>query len=1118
MSGVECVSEADLRAFLIGDLPERVAELVARHLDECPECETAARRLDDSTDPVIRSLRRAVGGETPNSWAGGDQPDGPVGSPPPTDAPPTGPPGYEILGELGRGGMSVVYRARQRHPRRLVALKMILAAVHAGAARKARFLAEADATARLQHPNIVSVYEVGECGGLPYFSLEYVAGGTLAEHLDGAPLPPPTAAALVETLARAVQYAHEMGVVHRDLKPANVLLRKSGDGRQGTDDGVTSGRPLSSALCPLISDFGLAKQADLALTATGDVLGTPQYMAPEQADGTKTVGPAADIYALGAILYECLTGRPPFRGASTLDTLELVRSSDPVAPRALQPGVPRDLETICLKCLEKEAACRYATAGNLANDLRRFLTGEPIDARPSGPWERGRKWVRRRPAAATSVALAAVLAIGALTAAALFKGQRDEARSARRDAVGKLRDSLIARARAGRTSGRPGRRFESLDALAEAFRLRQGPDLRDEVIACLTCMDIRRARQWAAPPADAQWVDFDDSFTRFVSVATDGTISIRRVADDVEEMQIPGRAEATWAVLSRDGRYLWVIGEPSGRREVWRLDTGARVLLSGNAPADRQRLHCFRPDGGRVAVVNPDGAIAQYELPSGQLVRSAPESNRIIAMEFDPTGRRLATVTNAGVCIRDAETGAKLNELPDSAGATESLAWHPSGELLAVTGSNGLITLWNVAKTRSSGLPHPVRILEGRRFGGVRLTFNHAGDLLAGTSWDGRLRVCDTATGRQVFSMPFTQNVVRFSADDRFLGGDRRDGQFVLWEVERGREYRTMMRDALRDWTFSYGQCAVSPDGRYVAAATDIDVGIWELATGRQRAVLPVGRSGVAAFDAAGAFISAGPDGPKRWPVSASADGSVRVGRPEPLPLPGVFSWVAGTPDGRVVAGVEIDKGVVVDRDRPDRPIWLTPLSDARDVAISPDGRWVVTGDHGGQGLTVWNADSGRVVKRLCDGHLGRSIFSPDCRFLAGGFSAIDGKMFMGRVWDVTTWREISAFVGMPLAFAPRGAMIAVETGQGEVRLLRPETAAVIARLENPGLERADFGCFTPDGAGLVLTSNDDPAVHVWNLRLIRSRLHVRGLDWDAEPFPSAKEDSANLRPQGIDR
>ncbi len=323
-------------------------------------------------------------------------------------------PGYEVLGELGRGGMGVVYQARQVGLNRPVALKMVLAGRLAGPAELARFRAEAEAVARCHHPHIVQIYEIGTHAGLPYFSLEYMAGGGLDRRLAGTPLPPAQAAALVETLARAMQAAHARGIIHRDLKPANILL--SGDG------------------VPKVTDFGLARRQDASVrqTQSGAILGTPCYMAPEQAMGTlEDIGPATDVYALGAVLYECLTGRPPFKAPTPLETLYQVVNDEPVPPRQLQPQAPRDLETICLKCLAKEPARRYTSAGELADDLRRFRAGEPIRARPVRLWERGWKWVRRRPlAAALAVALLLLVVLGT-GAAWLLEQQRWERQAER---------------------------------------------------------------------------------------------------------------------------------------------------------------------------------------------------------------------------------------------------------------------------------------------------------------------------------------------------------------------------------------------------------------------------------------------------------------------------------------------------------------------------------------------------------------------------------------------------------------------------------------------------------------------------------------------------------------
>jgi serine/threonine-protein kinase len=339
-------------------------------------------------------------------------------------------PGYELLAVLGRGGTGVVYKALQLSLKRFVALKVISLSA-CGPQLASRFRAEAEAVARFQHPNIIQVFEVGERDGLGYLALEYAAGGSLQDNLGGTPKSPVEAAQILEALARAVDYAHERGIVHRDLKPANVVL---------TGDGV-----------PKVTDFGLAKlrEQDQGQTRTGDILGTPSYMSPEQARGTpEASAPPTDIYALGAILYELLTGRPPFKGATPLSTLEQLSTQDPLAPCSLQRHTPRDLETICLKCLVKDPHRRYASALDLADDLRRFLDRRPILARPAPAWERGWKWTRRRPG--TAAALGSVLlAVVVLYAGALYYNGRlrravQTARSAERTAIDQRNLALSA--------------------------------------------------------------------------------------------------------------------------------------------------------------------------------------------------------------------------------------------------------------------------------------------------------------------------------------------------------------------------------------------------------------------------------------------------------------------------------------------------------------------------------------------------------------------------------------------------------------------------------------------------------------------------------------------------
>src|SRR6516164_8724501 len=386
MGKSDCPTQQELTAFNLGDLPEASLEAIGRHLESCPRCEAFLDSQDDRTDSAISALRyprpvKALGriGALAASHAAAELP---------------AVSGYEVLGFLGEGGMGVVYRARHVGLDRLVALKLLRGC---SSKRLARFRAEALADARLQHAHVVQIFEIGEHQGQPYLALELLEGGSLEAKLAGQPQTPRHAATLVGVLARAIQYAHTRGIVHRDMKPSNVLL---------TAEGTVK-----------IADFGLAKfvQATDGHTQEGDLVGTPHYMAPEQTSGAlEAVGPTADVYSLGVILYEMLTGRAPLQAPTPVETLLLIRNQEPLPPSRLLPRLPRALETICLKCLQKDPRRRYASAQDLADDLERFLAGKPVRARPVGMPEKALKWVRRNPMVALLLALLALAVCGGL--------------------------------------------------------------------------------------------------------------------------------------------------------------------------------------------------------------------------------------------------------------------------------------------------------------------------------------------------------------------------------------------------------------------------------------------------------------------------------------------------------------------------------------------------------------------------------------------------------------------------------------------------------------------------------------------------------------------------------
>jgi serine/threonine-protein kinase len=452
-----CPCDKDIRAFLLGELPDEQASALAAHLEACPRCEAVAKQLEAITDPAVRALRLAldrhlaagVGLPTPSPvdgtpWSARDTVSVALEAGT-SEANPSQPPqvtdwtiperlrsslpavaGHEVLEVLGRGGMGVVYKARHLRLNRLVALKMILGGQYQNLATRVRFSIEAEAVAQLDHPHVVGLYEFGMHEGLPFFALEYLGGGTLAAKLrrDGRFAPRP-AAELVVKLADGIAAAHAKGIVHRDLKPANVLLTEGGE--------------------PKVADFGLAKVGKSEITATGAVMGTPSYMSPEQAGGrVREVGTPTDVYALGAILYELLTGRPPFVGETPMATVQQVLTCEVVRPRAIEPTISRDLETVCLKCLEKDATKRYRTAEALASDLRAFLDGRQIAARTVGIPERAWKWAKRHPSRAVAFTVGILLSVGLAAAWYLVQAQRDADRQATQQRLGRNSEAVAA--------------------------------------------------------------------------------------------------------------------------------------------------------------------------------------------------------------------------------------------------------------------------------------------------------------------------------------------------------------------------------------------------------------------------------------------------------------------------------------------------------------------------------------------------------------------------------------------------------------------------------------------------------------------------------------------------
>jgi WD40 repeat protein/serine/threonine protein kinase len=1152
---IPCPADEELSGFLADSLGAAERDALARHVDLCATCQEKLaswtvtpdgdtwRRAEhplrgsETEEDVVRRLKRlcqppeSVNDEQGASLAGRPN----YGSEPlPTV------PGYEILEELGRGGMGIVYKARQLALQRIVALKMILAAAHASAKDLVRFRAEAEVIARLQHPNIVQVFEVGEAFGRSYFALEFVSGGSLAQHLGGRPQRARVAAQLVEAVARAVHAAHVSGVVHRDLKPANILLVPEDRGSAIDHEFAETAEPPSVErdlldAIPKITDFGLARRSDgdgnaPALpgpTVTGEFLGTPHYMAPEQAMVPRQpVGPVADVYALGAILYELLTGRPPFTGETPLDTVLQVLHNEPVSITRLQPNAPGDLETICLKCLRKEPHKRYDTAAALADDLKRYLDGRAIEARRVSAWERSWKWARRQPARAAVVMLLAVLfGVGLPGATALWL-QADRARLNEKD----------ARTDEGRQRG----------AAEQALYLSQVALTRQYLEANQFAQAVEQHAACKPDLRNWEWYYLDRLCHSSLLYSVPQPVPederefyVERVAFSPDGRQLLSASGLPYALTNRP----WDAPlKTPGRVKLWNAQTGKpEESLNGHGGATWTAA--FSPDG-KVAWGSADGGVWLRDRPGAPPRRIIFEKDKqIFGVLFSSDGKWLAINRENDVLFWDMNAGAVRSALAFKGPSWKScMAFDPHNRLLACArGPNPELRFWDPAAGHEIPLAFPAKTCSAMAFspdGSLLALAPQLEEIVSDTLF---ISVIDVSNARVYAEMRGHQQTVTaltFSPDSRLAPGEPRQDRRALgrlysgsedrtvraWDLQTGREQRTF-----HGHTLGITSLSMHPSGKRLASGgEDNAIKVWDLEP------TPPGISFNPLVKVLGEFLGHLQFTPDRRLQVLTMNGEVK----------GLRAWDAETGRWLEDHPLPVDSGAfrpyrAVSFDRDARRVAAVPMDDPRTVkvwdtahgaelataaghahrvaavALSPDGRLLATAAMSDfkdnprrepAEILLWEMNSGRQLRRLPTEAIFVSslAFSPDGNRLAVALvrPAGDGQVHNAPaeidVWDLTSDQIVTRLSGgaglIPnIAFDPEGNLLAAAYYQ-EAAIRVFDLATGDQRFRRDLGSPATSVTFNPRDGRRLAGIGYDGLVRLWDSESGQIVLTLRGL------------------------
>ena len=997
-------------------------------------------------------------------------------------------PGHEVLAEIARGGGGIVYRARQRQPRREVALKILPPTLIGSAELQARFRMEAETIATLDHPAILPVYGVGEKDGLPYFTMKLATGGTLAARRDALTRRWREIAALVITLAEAVHHAHAHGVVHRDLKPGNVLFDEAGRA--------------------YVSDFGLAKftTAKPSVTRSLAVMGTPAYLAPEVlAGGAGVATTSSDVYGLGAILYELLAGQPPFASESIPELLRQVAGDAPRRPSEHTAGVPRDLEVICLRCLEKDPARRLTSAAALAEDLQRWLEDRPILARPVGAGERLLRWGRRNPALAmlSAVLLLALVAGGAALQLSDTRLRRAlaQAEAAENTAEERLHGALIDQARLLRTSGQRGQRDDALEVLGRAAAIRSSPVVRNETIAALARPDLRFERPLRAYFADeSATVAFAPDFKSYLSATGQPDFVLLRTADGsiLRRFRPTGAGLPHGFAFSADGRWF-TARFVDGRVEVW--PRAGENPVCTFPPRGRLSVACaLHPSEPLCAWADEAGAIQLRQLITDEVRKLTEAGSRVVRLQFSPDGAWLAVMRWDRLAMVDLASG-KERWIREGIWAAVDLAWSAEGQWLAAADdTRGDVHVFEahsglVAQVLPSGgvLPQLVAFTPGNR-------------RVAVISSNAILRLWDILSGEAVFQTGMPPRTLAFSPDGRQMAGAKRwleIGVFSWAEENVFREFQG--RQVTKD---RGDELSVSPDGRWLATSDPREIRVWDARLGTQ----------VAAFAMAPAHrtsVRFHPDGSRLVYSAMNRGVFARTLRTEVTASTGavVLTLGDGQPlganrNGRLLSFSTDGRDWYIDREAIERvvvwpdgdPARERPIAESRRFdrpTVSSDGKYVSAMGHPLVNVRVTAVGTGRPAVILpIKQHAGAS-FSADGRWFATGTDVEYQVWSLPDLQPGPRWPrslEGGGFWGTTV-FSPDGRWVACDRLQGEVEVREAGEFREQVLLMPPLRIDLASAAWSRDGERLYLLGVGH-RVFEWNLAALRRELAARGLDW----------------------